>query len=96
MSNLLALPVMLPLGFSLVAMIAPRRAATIGILALLATTVASAALIWRVAREGTLMLALGGWEPGLGIALRADALATALVLMSSLVALAAGGSAGVN
>lgn len=33
---------------------------------------------------------LGGWEPGLGIALRADALAVSFALMSALVALGTG------
>ncbi|MGD8234637.1 MAG: proton-conducting transporter membrane subunit [Chromatiales bacterium] len=90
MNNLLTLPVMLPLGFSLLALLWPRRASSIGILALLATLLASAWLTWRIAGSGPMLLALGGWEPGLGIALYADALSSTLLLMSSIVALAAG------
>ena len=90
MNNLLTLPVMIPLGFSLLALLWPRRASSIGILALLATLLASAWLAWRVAGSGPMLLALGGWEPGLGIALHADALSSTLLLMSSVVALAAG------
>ena len=90
MNNLLTLPVMLPLGFSLLALLWPRRASSIGILALLATLLASAWLTWSIAGSGPMLLALGGWEPGLGIALYADALSSTLLLMSSIVALAAG------
>jgi len=90
MNNLLTLPVMIPLGFSLLALLWPRRATPVGILALLATLLASAWLTWRVSGNGPMLLALGGWEPGLGIALYADALSSTLLLMSSVVALAAG------
>ena len=90
MNSLPVLPVILPLAAALLAALIPRRCAWIGVTASLATSVASGLLTWQVASQGTLVLALGGWEPGLGIALRADPLATALLLMSSLVALAAG------
>ena len=93
MSNLPALPVMLPLGFALLALLFPRRAPQLGITGLLATLLASAWLAWHVSAGEPLVLELGGWERGLGIALHADALAVALLLMSSLVALAAGGYA---
>lgn len=90
MNSLPVLPVILPLAAALLAALMPRRCAWIGVTASLATSVASGLLTWQVASRGTLVVALGGWEPGLGIALRADPLATALLLMSSLVALAAG------
>jgi len=56
----------------------------------LSTLLATGLLLWQVAHQGRQIHALGGWDPGLGIALRADPLAAALLLMSSLVALAAG------
>jgi formate hydrogenlyase subunit 3/multisubunit Na+/H+ antiporter MnhD subunit len=89
-NSLLIWPVALPLAASLVALLWPRRSGWIGITASFATLVAVALLIWRVTAEGPLIHTLGGWEPGLGIALRADALASALLLMSALVALGAG------
>ena len=90
MTNLLILPVMIPLGFALLSLVFPRHASRIGIAALVSTLVASAWLAWRVERDGSQLLALGGWEPGLGIALYADALSATLLLMSSTIALAAG------
>ena len=90
MNNLLIWPIMLPLLAALVAVVWPRKASHIGITASLATLVAIVLLLQRVANEGTLLLALGGWTPGLGIALRVDAFSVALALMVALVALAAG------
>lgn len=88
MHNLLVWPIVVPLLASLVALAWPRRAAAVGLLATLAGLAVAIMLAVQVAampRE----LALGGWSPGLGIALRADGLAAALLLMSSGVALAA-------
>ena len=90
MNNLMVLPIMLPLLAALLAVVWPRRASYIGITASLVTLVAIILLLQRVANEGTLLLALGGWTPGLGIALRADAFSLALALMVVLVSLAAG------
>jgi len=90
MNNLLIWPIMLPLLAALAAVILPAQVNRIGITAGLASLVAVVLLLSRVATEGPLLLALGGWTPGLGIALRADALSVSLILMVSLVALAAG------
>lgn len=90
MSSLLAWPVALPLAGALAALLWPHRAARIGVMTSAATLVAVSMVLWRIATGGPIELALGGWEPGLGIALRADALAASLMLMSALVALAAG------
>jgi formate hydrogenlyase subunit 3/multisubunit Na+/H+ antiporter MnhD subunit len=90
MNNLLIWPIMLPLLAALAAVLWPRKAGHIGITASLATLVAIVLLLQRVAGEGTLLLALGGWTPGLGIALRVDAFSITLALMVALVALAAG------
>jgi formate hydrogenlyase subunit 3/multisubunit Na+/H+ antiporter MnhD subunit len=88
-SNLLIWPVALPLAGALLAMLWPRPAGLIGVVAGLATSLVSILVLLQVTRGGVLVLALGGWEPGLGIALRADALAGVLLTMSALVALAA-------
>ncbi len=90
MNSLLIWPVALPLAASLAAVLWPRRSDWIGMTAGFATLVAVGLLLWRVATEGPLTHVLGGWEPGLGIVLRADALAAALLMMSALVALGAG------
>lgn len=82
-------PVVLPLAGGLLALLWPRRSGGIALGSLAAAVVASAWVLWRVATGGTLIYALGGWQPGLGIALRADAPAALLLLMSALVALAA-------
>lgn len=87
MNSLLIWPVALPLAAALCALVWPRQAAQAGLVAALATAVSALLLVWRVAREGVLVHALGGWEPGLGIALRADALATVMLLMTALVTL---------
>ena len=51
----------------------------------LAVLLAVVLVLQRTSNEGTLLLALGGWAPGLGIALRADAFAAALALMVALI-----------
>ena len=90
MNSLPVWPIMLPLVGALLTLVWPRHCAWIGFSASLATLVSGVLLVWHVATQGTLIHALGGWQPGLGIALRVDALAAALLMMSSLVTLAAG------
>lgn len=90
MSNLLIGPVALPLAAALGALLWPRRAGWIGVTAGLATLVLAALLLAGVALGGPATLAVGGWQPGLGIALRIDALASSLLLMSAIVAAGAG------
>jgi formate hydrogenlyase subunit 3/multisubunit Na+/H+ antiporter MnhD subunit len=90
MSSLVIWPVALPLVAALGTVVWPRRAGWIGVTAGFATLIAVLLLIPQVATDGPLLHALGGWTPGLGIALRADTLSTALLLMTALVALAAG------
>jgi multicomponent Na+:H+ antiporter subunit D len=74
---------------TLLALVWSSRAHLIGVGVAVATLLAVTLIALRYAGQGVLEHALGGWEPGLGIALRADGLATALLLMSSLVGLAA-------
>ncbi|HOP16463.1 MAG TPA: proton-conducting transporter membrane subunit, partial [Gammaproteobacteria bacterium] len=88
MNNLLIWPVALPLIGSLLALVWPRRADWAGIGASVAALAVAGLVAADVMRHDSLELAIGGWTPGLGIALRADGLSAALLLMSSLVALA--------
>ncbi len=90
MTNLLVWPVLVPLLGGLATLLAPRLANPLGLACSLATLGAAAALVVVFADQGPMILALGGWAPGLGIALRADGLSVALLAMSSLVGLAAG------
>lgn len=87
-TDILLWPVAIPLLASLLALVCPRRVNLIGICGAIASLVAVAGLAWQVATQGAMTLALGGWAPGLGIALRADGLSMALLLMCALVALA--------
>ncbi|MGD8908974.1 MAG: proton-conducting transporter membrane subunit [Chromatiales bacterium] len=88
MNNLLIWPVALPLLAALLALLWPGRSAQIGIagtgLSLLAVLLVS----MRVVEAGAMELALGGWSPGLGIALRADGLSVPMLLLSALVSMA--------
>lgn len=90
MNSLAVWPVILPLAAALLAVVWPRRSAWIGMTASLVTLAAVALLVWQVNGQRQVLHALGGWEPGLGITLRADPLAAALLLMTAVVALATG------
>ncbi|MGB5452846.1 MAG: proton-conducting transporter membrane subunit [Sedimenticolaceae bacterium] len=90
MNSLPVWMVVLPLAAALLAVVMPARSAWIGVLAGIATFLVAIGMAWQVAESGTLIHALGGWDPGLGIALRADPLSAALLVMSTLVALASG------
>ena len=90
MNSLLVWPVALPLGGALAALVWRRRAADVGLVAGAANLAAVVLLTWHVATDGPLTHALGGWAPGLGIMLRADALAASLLLLSALVAAGVG------
>jgi formate hydrogenlyase subunit 3/multisubunit Na+/H+ antiporter MnhD subunit len=90
MTSLLIWPVALPLAAALAGLVWPRRAPWIGMAATLATLAAASLLLAQVSTHGPLAQVLGGWETGLGIALRADGLSAALLLMSALVALGTG------
>lgn len=90
MHSLLVWPVALPLIGSLLALVWPRRPDAIGIVGSAAALAAAVLVVARVMQQGTLEHALGGWAPGLGIALRADTLSAAMLLMTAVIALAAG------
>ncbi len=92
LDNLLAAPlvlaIMLPLLGSALTTALPRLAPLLG--TLIAVGTAGAAIWTTVAvwTRGPIHLVLGGWDPSLAIALRADGMAAALVLMANLVGLA--------
>lgn len=82
----LALVVALPLLGALLAVVAGRRGGALALGTLGATGLALAVVVGRVAQDGApVVLALGGWAPPLGIALRADGLAGAFLATSWLV-----------
>jgi multicomponent Na+:H+ antiporter subunit D len=88
MADYLVLPVALPLAGALLALVWPRRGGALALFAVAASLAVSLGVLAAVAAEGPLIHALGGWQPGLGIALRADGLSAALLALSTLVALA--------
>ena len=79
MNSLLIWPIALPLLGSLGALVWSSRAHLIGVGVGTWTLFASSLVALRFAEQGVLEQALGGWEPGLGIALRVDGLAAALL-----------------
>ena len=83
MNSLAIWLVALPLIAAVLAALLPRRGAEITLATVLGTLIAAIGLVSLVGQHGPVVYALSGWEPGLGIALRADTLAATLVLMSS-------------
>lgn len=80
-----ALLVLAPLVAALGGFAWPRAAAPLGLLGSGAAALMSLALAARLLAEGTVVVALGGWAPPLGVALRADGLSAAMVAMTALV-----------
>ena len=88
MTDLLIWPVAIPLIASLLTLLSARWSNAIGVLASVGTLVGAVSIAAQIVRDGAMTLALGGWAPGLGIALRADGLSAALLLMCACVSLA--------
>ncbi|MES9850641.1 MAG: proton-conducting transporter membrane subunit [Candidatus Thiodiazotropha sp. L084R] len=88
MNNLLIWPVAVPLLCALLALLWPNRSTWIGVVGSGLSLLVVLLLSMRVAENGVMALALGGWSPGLGIALRADGLSVLMLLMSALVSIA--------
>lgn len=91
MSVLVGLPIALPLGTALFALLFPRpsTARRFGVVAVLAFQLGfSVWLLETVMRQGPLVLALGGWAVPYGIVLVADTLSAIMLGLSSLTALA--------
>jgi len=90
--SLLVLAIALPLGATLIAFVlgghAAARIARASLWLWLALAVAIAAMI--IARGEPLTYLLGGFSPPLGIALAADGLASAMLLVSAIVLVATG------
>jgi multicomponent Na+:H+ antiporter subunit D len=75
-----------PLAAAVAALLAGRRgAAAAGLLGSLLGTVAVLGLAAAVLDGGVQEVLMGGWAAPLGIALRADGLATAMLLMTAIV-----------
>ena len=76
-----------PLFGAILAFALPRGATAIGLVSVLATCGAVAMLARAVLEAGAVVTPLGGWEPPLGIALRADGLSVAMLAMTGVVGL---------
>lgn len=87
-SEALVLSVGLPLVGALLAVAWPRRVDSIGLVTALATAAMALLVLLRVLTDAPLEHAIGAWTPGLGIALRADALSAVLLVLTALVVLA--------
>lgn len=83
----LALAVAWPLLGALLTAMSPRWAQTIGIFMAVGAALDALWLVFVVAERGPLTSDLGGWGVPLGIALRADGLAAAFLVMVNLVGL---------
>ncbi len=89
----LTLVLFAPLFGAVAAFVFPRAAAAVGLGAVLVTCGAVLWLAQQVLAAGAVTVALGGWEPPLGIALRADGLAVAMLAMTAVVGLLVSASA---
>lgn len=87
MIDLLALSVALPLLGAALAGALPARGPALGLAAGLATTAVALTIGARVWAAGALRSDIGGWGAPLGLALQADGLSAALLVMANLVAL---------
>ena len=79
----------IPLLGSLISIIWSRYASMIAIISNLLALAASIIIVAQVYQSGPVNHALGSWQSGLGISLRADALSSILLLMSMIVISAA-------
>ena len=82
-----SLLVALPLVAALIAALAPRAAASFGLIATLANAALAGLLAIRVAGSGAGTEAVGGWAAPLGIGFAADGLAALMLVMTALVGL---------
>jgi formate hydrogenlyase subunit 3/multisubunit Na+/H+ antiporter MnhD subunit len=87
MIDWLALAVTIPLLGSVIAAALPARAPAVGLATGALTTAAALAVGMLVAEGGVPRSDLGGWGAPLGIALEADGLSAALLIMANLVSL---------
>ena len=87
-ADVLVLSGALPLCGALIAVAWPRRCEVIGVLTAFAVSVAAVLTLVQVLVVGALQHEMGGWTPGLGIALRVDMLSAVLLVLVGLVVLA--------
>ena len=80
-----SLLVSLPLVAALFAALAPKAAATTGLIATLGNAILAGLLAHRVGTTGAASEALGGWTAPLGIGFTADGLAALMLVMTALV-----------
>lgn len=78
-SDWLAWTILIPLVGAMSAYVSGRRAPAVGTLFALGTVIATVGLVAEVAMNGPLRHAVGGWEPPLGIRLRADGIAALML-----------------
>lgn len=89
MNNLIIFLILLPLLANLVTFMWPRQGYLPTLFAAVSGSVMSAVLMYQIHMTGPQQHALGGWDAGLGITLRADALASSILLMAFVVFTAA-------
>lgn len=75
----------IPLLASLLCVVLPKLGSWIAISSALLGLLTSISLLYQVQVSGAVNYALGGWENGLGIALRADAISALFMVMTMLV-----------
>lgn len=86
MTALVGLTALVPLlGACMAFLFGPRGARAVGLCAAAATTALCVAVAAHVAGHGPLRAELGGWAPPLGIVVRVDGLAAAMLLMGAAV-----------
>ena len=84
----LTLPVIAPLVGAMVGFAVPRGAQAAGLAALAVSALGAAAITRTVLADGPYNRAMGGWEPPLGIALSADGLTAAFLVLTATLGLA--------
>ncbi|SEL33590.1 multisubunit sodium/proton antiporter, MrpD subunit [Stigmatella aurantiaca] len=85
MTNLLILPVLIPLAAAALSLLLPARAGLRRALALGATAALTGVAAWLLSavwHQGVQVLRVGGWEAPVGITLAADLLSAMMVLLS--------------
>lgn len=86
-SPLIALVLVIPLCWAVLTAARPAPRQTMLVLGGLGVwTVSSVLLWWQIRERGGMTYALGGWSEPLGIGLRADGLASALTLLTTVIA----------
>ena len=92
LQHLPVLPLLIPLLAGILLLMPPiattlRRQQWAGTLFALLQLGAAASLLWHVDQHGTLVYAMGGWQPPFGIILVADRMATLLSVLTAILLL---------